>query len=174
MSKLTPDEALQGLLDSMAEDVLRDDYPAEYVDEDLRAAGGDPDEIVARLRPQVDELLRRRREHWQQQARARLAERKTMTKPTLQDQLRKAEERLVHDIAQEQLPPEDRAAWMSEYQRVAEDPRWWPLLVNVTRARQDVAAHEERLAKARELLHQHESALDEAVMKRINAMVDAE
>lgn len=65
-----PDVVMTDLRESIAADVLRDA-------EDLRAAGGDPQEIVARLRPQVDELLRRRRERWQEQARSRLADRRT-------------------------------------------------------------------------------------------------
>lgn len=56
-----PKDILTTLRDSLDADVLREDYPQELVDAELREAGCDPADLVARNRPKIDALLARRK-----------------------------------------------------------------------------------------------------------------
>lgn len=73
--KPTPDETLRALRDSLDADVLRDDYPIEMVEAELREAGCEPADLIARCRPIIDELLAKRRAAWRERSRARLEQR---------------------------------------------------------------------------------------------------
>ncbi len=69
------DEVLSNLIDSLDSGLLTGEVPIEEVEAELRAAGCDPAELVARCRPKIEALLAVRREAWRERARARLAER---------------------------------------------------------------------------------------------------
>lgn len=61
LSASDPDTFLNELRESLATDVLREDYPIELVEESLRAAGGDPEAIGRRGAALVEGMLAGRR-----------------------------------------------------------------------------------------------------------------
>src|SRR5882672_8336775 len=71
--KDSDEEFLETLRAHVAEDVLKSDYSLADVDAELRAAGGDPEEIGNRGAALVRGLLERRRLAWQENARAKRA-----------------------------------------------------------------------------------------------------
>lgn len=71
---IDPDVTLRALVDSLDANIL--DVSAmtdEEVDAEIRAAGGDPDEIARRGLEIVGRLLENRRERWRAETRANLA-----------------------------------------------------------------------------------------------------
>lgn len=74
-------EVLALLESSLLSDALYSDaYPIEQVDEDLRGAGLDPDQVGKRGAELASQLLKKRRLAWQDKARMTLERRSTNTR----------------------------------------------------------------------------------------------
>jgi hypothetical protein len=66
--------ALRRMLDALDEDVLEEEYPLELIEEEIRAAGGDPEAIGRRGAALAKELLDKRRRAFEAEALESVAE----------------------------------------------------------------------------------------------------
>jgi hypothetical protein len=94
------------MLASFEEDPLRDDYPDELVDEDLRAAGMDPAVIRAEGAALGEALLEQRRQAWRKKAK---------------DELTRAREIAA---GAPRIPREPRSALLERLAAVQRNPRY--------------------------------------------------
>jgi hypothetical protein len=75
--KKLPPDALKRMLESVERDPLRPETPSELVDEELRAAGGDPERIRKDGAALAKQLLEKRRETIKDRLRKDLAARRS-------------------------------------------------------------------------------------------------
>jgi hypothetical protein len=120
--------ALRRLADFIDDDLLRDEYPIELVDEELRAQGMDPEEIGRRGEAFVRDLLEKKRNEMHAEALAKVA--------PLEARARAARAKA----------PRSRASMLARIHRAERDPRFAGQVAVAFRGRKPEEPSDEELA----------------------------
>lgn len=121
-------KVLRDMLDSLDNDVLDPDYPIEWVDEDLRAMGADPERIGREGAAFAKALLEKRRLAWQAEALAGVA--------PLQESAEKAR----------RAKPRERSILLALLEKLTADVRYSGQVAVAFRGRKPAEASDEELA----------------------------